>query len=169
MLLVQTLRTTEVRHELQEVFHQFSVGRLFAQTQFPTLPTSEVSLSLGSVSEPVPLNLSWGRATLKTLLQMENGEVRMPDWRVEMRRKGSGRFHWHGNMRPFPNQGSNLCPLHWKCQVSTTGPPGKFLHLIFWPLAGLEQEDIPFIFNSNHNKTCHSWKIPRGEKKRTEC
>ena len=45
MLLVQTLRTTEVRHELQEVFHQFSVGRLFAQTQFPTLPTSEVSLS----------------------------------------------------------------------------------------------------------------------------
>lgn len=29
---------------------------------------------------------------MKTLLQMENGEVRMPDWRVEMRRKGSGRF-----------------------------------------------------------------------------
>ena len=49
-------------------------------------------LSLGSVSELVPLNLSWEGATLKTLPQMENGEAKMPDWRVEMRRKGSGRF-----------------------------------------------------------------------------
>ena len=25
----------------------------------------------------------------------------------------------------FPDQGSNLRPLHWKCGVLTTGPPGK--------------------------------------------
>lgn len=25
----------------------------------------------------------------------------------------------------FPNQGSNLCPLHWKQRVLTMGPPGK--------------------------------------------
>ena len=25
----------------------------------------------------------------------------------------------------FPKQGSNLLPLHWKCEVLTTGPPGK--------------------------------------------
>ena len=29
----------------------------------------------------------------------------------------------------FPDQGSNLCPLHWKHRVLTTGPPGKS-----WPL-----------------------------------
>ena len=23
----------------------------------------------------------------------------------------------------FPDQGLNLCPLHWKCEVLTTGPP----------------------------------------------
>ena len=26
----------------------------------------------------------------------------------------------------FPNQGSNLCRLHWECRVLTTGSPGKF-------------------------------------------
>ena len=25
----------------------------------------------------------------------------------------------------FPDQGSNPCPLQWKCRVLTTGPPGK--------------------------------------------
>ena len=25
----------------------------------------------------------------------------------------------------FPDQGLNPCPLHWKCGVLTTGPPGK--------------------------------------------
>ena len=25
----------------------------------------------------------------------------------------------------FPNQGSILCPLQWRCRVWTTGPPGK--------------------------------------------
>ena len=50
----------------------------------------------------------------------------------------------------FPNQGSNPFPLHWKCRLLTTGPPGKvmiyddlhrsvmvFIHhcsLIFWNL-----------------------------------
>ena len=29
----------------------------------------------------------------------------------------------------FPNQESNLCPLHWKGGVLTTGPPGKSLDL----------------------------------------
>ena len=31
---------------------------------------------------------------------------------------------WHEESW-FPNQGSNLCPLHWKHGVLTTGPPGK--------------------------------------------
>ena len=26
----------------------------------------------------------------------------------------------------FPDQGSNLCPLHWQREVLTTGPAGKF-------------------------------------------
>ena len=26
----------------------------------------------------------------------------------------------------FPDQGSDLKPLHWKCRVLSTGPPGKF-------------------------------------------
>ena len=29
------------------------------------------------------------------------------------------------SMWNFPEQGSSLCPLHWKCGVLTTGPPGK--------------------------------------------
>ena len=31
---------------------------------------------------------------------------------------------WHTGSE-FPDQGSNLCPLQWKCGVLTTGPPGK--------------------------------------------
>ena len=31
----------------------------------------------------------------------------------------------------FPDQGSNPSSLHWECQVSATGPPGKSLALIF--------------------------------------
>ena len=31
----------------------------------------------------------------------------------------------------FPDQGSNLCPLHWKHRVVTTGQPGKSIHLLF--------------------------------------
>ena len=27
----------------------------------------------------------------------------------------------------FPDQGSNLGPLHWECGVLSTGPPGKSL------------------------------------------
>ena len=30
----------------------------------------------------------------------------------------------------LPNQGSNLCPLQWKCRLLTTGLPGKSRHLI---------------------------------------
>ena len=29
----------------------------------------------------------------------------------------------------FPNQGLDLWPLHWECQVLTTGPPGESLLL----------------------------------------
>ena len=32
----------------------------------------------------------------------------------------------YGNL--FPDQGSNLGPLHWKHGVLATGPPGKCLH-----------------------------------------
>ena len=35
-----------------------------------------------------------------------------------------GRTVWHVGSQ-FPDQGSNPCPLHWKCRVLTTGPPGK--------------------------------------------
>ena len=36
---------------------------------------------------------------------------------------------------PFPNQGSNLGPLQWKCGVLSTGPPGKSrLNLLFFIL-----------------------------------
>ena len=28
----------------------------------------------------------------------------------------------------FPEQGSNLCPLHWECRVLATKPPEKSLH-----------------------------------------
>ena len=31
----------------------------------------------------------------------------------------------------FSNQGLNLCPLHWKLEVITIGPPGKFRILYF--------------------------------------
>ena len=31
---------------------------------------------------------------------------------------------WHAESQ-LPDQGSNLHPLHWKCGVLTTGPPGK--------------------------------------------
>ena len=31
---------------------------------------------------------------------------------------------WHMGSQ-FPNQGSNLCPLHWE-QGVLTGPPGEF-------------------------------------------
>ena len=31
----------------------------------------------------------------------------------------------------FPDQGSNLGPLHWECGVLATGPPGKSSEEIF--------------------------------------
>ena len=31
----------------------------------------------------------------------------------------------------FPDQGWNPGPLHWKCRVLATGPPGKSLHSLF--------------------------------------
>ena len=31
----------------------------------------------------------------------------------------------------FSDQGLNLCPLHWKLGVLTTGPPGKFLFFFY--------------------------------------
>lgn len=32
---------------------------------------------------------------------------------------------WHTGSQ-FPEQGSNQCPMQWKCEVLTTGPLGKF-------------------------------------------
>ena len=37
-----------------------------------------------------------------------------------------GHAMWHMKSL-FPNQGSNSCPLNWKCVVLATRPPGKFL------------------------------------------
>ena len=42
-------------------------------------------------------------------------------------------FSWlhHVTCRIFPDQESNLCPLHWKCRISTTRAPGKSLRWEF--------------------------------------
>ena len=37
----------------------------------------------------------------------------------------------------FPNQGSNLHPLPWKCKVLTTGLPGKSLELHLFHIPGI--------------------------------
>lgn len=37
-----------------------------------------------------------------------------------------GHVTWHVGSQ-FPNQGSNLQPLHWNCGGLTTAPPGKSL------------------------------------------
>ena len=57
-------------------------------------------------------------------------------------------IYWFGCVRPlvaacgiwFPDQGSNLGPLHWECRVLATGPPGKpqqlshfCTHICLWP------------------------------------
>ena len=36
---------------------------------------------------------------------------------------------WHTGSK-FPNQGSNLYPLEWKCRVLATGPPGRSCSLV---------------------------------------
>ena len=42
--------------------------------------------------------------------------------------EGSFFFLFFGHVGSyFPNQGLNLCPLHWKLRVLTSGPPGKSL------------------------------------------
>ena len=33
--------------------------------------------------------------------------------------------------QPFPDQGSNPCPLHWKHGILTAGLPGKSLYIQF--------------------------------------
>ena len=32
----------------------------------------------------------------------------------------------------FPDQGSNLGPLHWECRVLATGPPGQSHTCLVW-------------------------------------
>ena len=44
-----------------------------------------------------------------------------------------------------PNQGSNLCPLHWKCRVLTTGLPGKSLQKL---LSLMQSHSFTFAFAS---------------------
>ena len=54
---------------------------------------------------------------------------------------------WHVNSQlrhtcgiQFPDQGSNLGPLHWECRVLSTVPPGKSLNILlkcdFFPING---------------------------------
>ena len=40
-------------------------------------------------------------------------------------------FFGHATGSYFPNQGSKLCSLQWKCDTLTTGPSGNS-HLLFW-------------------------------------
>ena len=59
---------------------------------------------------------------------------------------------WHIGYS-FPDQGSNLCHLHWECGVLTTGLPGKSLcaFLIFSvPSASLFFFKYPFINLKNY-------------------
>ena len=44
--------------------------------------------------------------------------------------------------RGFPDQGSNPRPLRWKCEVLTTGPPGKSLLYVFCWVVGFGDSDI---------------------------
>ena len=42
---------------------------------------------------------------------------------------GGGAYHAACGI--FPHQGLNLCPLHWKFGVLTTGPAGKSQSILF--------------------------------------
>ena len=48
----------------------------------------------------------------------------------------------------FPNQGSNLCPLHWRHGVLTTGPPGKSPKDVIFELSS----HVLFIINRTCNQ-----------------
>ena len=64
----------------------------------------------------------------------------------------------------FPDQGSNLCPLHWEHRVLTTGPPGKsqsqtFLVMSFKSLKNTEN----FKINEMISTVIHAVKRLRSE------
>ena len=46
----------------------------------------------------------------------------------------------------FPNQGLNLWPLQWKCDILTTGPPGKSLCFVFKFHIWMRSYSIFFFF-----------------------
>ena len=46
--------------------------------------------------------------------------------------------------RIFSDQGSNPCPLHWKCRVLTTAPPGQSHALLLYPFHGSDNSSFPF-------------------------
>ena len=55
-------------------------------------------------------------------------------------------------------EGSNLGPLHWKCGVLITGPPGKFLAAFlmrFWNISYVLQRSRSDLYP--HSRPCHPW------------
>ena len=60
-----------------------------------------------------------------------------------------------GHATKFPNQGLHTRPLHWKCVVLTTGPPGKspaqelLKRMSKWPL----NKEMPHLLEQNHCPT----------------
>ena len=55
----------------------------------------------------------------------------------------------------FPDQGSNLHPLHWECGILTTGPPGKSLGPSFKNLSSFIQHIQSFL-NPPHVEYSHN-------------
>ena len=64
------------------------------------------------------------------------------------------------SMQNFPDQGLNLCPLHWKCRVLTAGPPGKSRKRILrqaFPKQNASQASfVPFRNLYQASPACHA-------------
>ena len=69
-------------------------------------------------------------------------------------KKGFGCTMWHAGSW-FPDLGSNLCPLHWKCRVLTTILPGKSIFLgvffFFWFPLTYKSNCICLLFEMLHH------------------
>ena len=67
----------------------------------------------------------------------------------------------------FPHQGSNLCPLQWKCRVLTVGLPGDSLESVLsWVSKelkfGIYSSQVSEKAMATHSSTL-AWKIPWAE------
>ena len=59
--------------------------------------------------------------------------------------------HTTGHVRSyFPDQGSNLHPLHWKCGILTTAPPGKSQDFLSLDSANTHSNTDPYMCLDEH-------------------